>query len=431
MKIKKLLPRTLLGRSLIILIAPLILVQLVTNFVFLDRHLDSVTKLLSNNIVGMANTLVDLKNSGHGSDFSQMIATSNFEWDYQYILHGKINTSLRSPNSWAESFLIDQLDQKLLYPYTLQQDDQHLILNIQLDDGVMVLRFVRKKLMSKATPLVFFWAIGMSILCLIIAGAFMRNQVKPIKSLAETTESFGKGEPVRDLKITGALEIRQLTKAFNLMRERIERQINQRIEMLAGISHDLRTPLTRMKLELAMLTKGDAQKALETDVNEMESMINEYLDFVRGDNREEPKEINISNLIIDQIRIFKDQKFHVEAQNISNLLIMKIRPHAFKRCLSNLLDNAKRYATKAIVSTEVRDNALYIYIDDNGPGIPQGKYQDIFKPFYRLDTSRNKKTGGVGLGLSIVQDIIHAHGGKILVGESPLNGTRMTICLPF
>ncbi len=428
---KKFLPKSLLGRSLIILIAPLILVQLVTNFVFLDRHLDSVTKLLSNNIVGMAKTLVDLKKSPEGNDLAKMVAISNFEWKYQFLPHKKINKSIRPPDSWAESFLIDQLNERLPYPYTLQQNDQHLILSIQLDDGVMVLKFVRKKLMSKATPLVFFWAIGMSILCLIIAALFMRNQIKPIKLLAEMTESFGKGEPIQDLRTTGSLEIRQLAKAFNIMRERIERQINQRIEMLAGISHDLRTPLTRMKLELAMLPKNEAQKALGTDVHEMESMINEYLDFVRGDNREEPKEINISNLIMDQVRVFKDQKFQIEVQNIPNLLIMRIRPHAFKRCLANLLDNAKCYATKAIVSTEIKNKTLCIHVDDNGPGIPKSKRQDIFKPFYRLDTSRNKKTGGVGLGLSIVQDIIHAHGGEMKVSDSSLGGTRMTILLPI
>jgi len=428
---KKFLPKSLLGRSLIILIAPLILVQLVTNFVFLDRHLDSVTKLLSSNIVGMANTLVDLRIATGDDTLSKIAATSNFEWDYSYLPHTKIDTSLPLPENWAESFLIDQLNEKLSYPYTLRQDDQHLILNIQLEEGVMVLRFVRKKLMSKTTPLVFFWAIGMSTLCLIIAALFMRNQIKPIKLLAQITEAFGKGELIQDVRITGSMEIRQLAKAFNTMRERIERQINQRVEMLAGISHDLRTPLTRMKLELAMLTKDEAQQALASDVVEMESMINEYLDFVKGDNREEPTEINIASLILNQVRIFKNHEFQVETHDIPSPLLLKIRPHAFKRCLANLLDNAKRYATKATVTIELHPKTILIHIDDNGPGIPKEKYQEVFKPFYRLETSRNKKTGGVGLGLSIVQDIIHAHGGKIKVGDSPLGGTRMSISLPI
>lgn len=424
-------PRSLFGRALIILIVPIILVQLVTNFVFLDRHLDSVTKLLAENIVSLGKVLGTLQQDPH-TPLSQIEKfAQDFHASYTYHPDQRLFEKIIPPKSWAEAYLIAELDHALPFAYTLVHNDQYLIVSMQLPEGVAVIKILRKRLMSKTTQLVFYWAIGISIIAVIVAALFMRKQVAPLLELADATEKFGMGRLHEDVKVQGATEIRKVTKAFNGMRDRIKRQVNQRTEMLAGISHDLRTPLTRMKLELELFPKDKGTQELRTDVLEMENMVNEYLDFVRQDTKEKIQQVNLTEMITALTARLQSEKFSVTMTTRPHPLFIMARPLAFKRCLKNLLVNASRYATKATINAWDERHDIVITIDDNGTGIPPEKRQEVFKAFYRLDASRNPQTGGLGLGLSIVQDIIHSHGGRVSLDDAPAGGLRVIIKLPI
>jgi two-component system osmolarity sensor histidine kinase EnvZ len=428
----RLIPKSFFGRSLIILMAPLLIVQIISIFVFSDRHLDSVTKLLAGNIASMTNTLLLLQGSPEISEQNlRKIAHDYFSVQYEFHPQEKIDPTLRLPGTWAESFLIETLNQSLSHPYNLIHDDQYLILKVQLENGIAIIKLLRKRLMSKTTPLVFFWAIGSSVLFLLIAGLFMRNQVRPLQLLAESTEAFGKGRIMPDFKPSGSTEIRQLAIAFNVMRDRIKRQVTQRTEMLAGISHDLRTPLTRMKLGIEMLPQNEFTQELRTDVIDMENMVNEYLTFVRGDSLETPQNINLIPLLQDLCTRTSTPGFTLNNLIEVSCLECTVRPNAFKRCLKNLLANAARYATHATLTAVQNEDYLTLYLDDNGIGIPVEKRQEVFKAFYRIEESRNPATGGIGLGLSIVQDIVHSHGGQIFLEDSPLGGLRVELRFPL
>lgn len=424
-------PKNFFARALIILSAPLLLVQVVSNFVFLDRHLDSVTHLLSENIVGMVKTLAYLEEEvGKGAEAAK-IATTMYHMEYSYLPGVTTLKQMPLPTSWAESYLIDELNAHLGFPYTLIYDDQHLIISVQTKKGVMVVKFLRKRLMSKTTQLVFIWAIGTSILSLLIAALFMRNQVKPLRTLSEKTEALGKGGDVPDLRPRGSTEIRQVTLAFNVMKNRIKRQLKQRAEMLAGISHDLRTPLTRMKLALEMLPPSPALKDLQADVHEMQHMVDDYLAFIRNDDQEKVVKTNLKEMLEEiASRTHAEHQIELTINTEPDPLLVALRPRAMRRVIENLLNNAVRHATVVEITASADGEELTLLIDDNGPGIPFEKRQDVFKAFYRIDASRSKETGGIGLGLSIVQDIIHRHGGEIFLEDAPLGGLRVLITLP-
>jgi two-component system osmolarity sensor histidine kinase EnvZ len=263
-----------------------------------------------------------------------------------------------------------------------------------------------------------------------VATIFMRNQVKPIRRLAVAADNFGKGRDVTQFKPEGAREVRQAASAFLAMRERISRQISQRTDMLAGVSHDLRTPLTRMKLQLAMIKQTDGAKELSSDVDEMEHMLEGYLAFARGEGTETPRSSDVSTVLNEVVtqahRKSKAVDLHTEGE-----LIVPLRPQAFKRCMTNLIDNAIRYANHVTVRAGTRGNAIEITVDDDGPGIPEDQREDVFKSFYRIDNSRNPETGGVGLGLTIARDVIRSHGGDITLSDSPLSGLRARVRLPL
>lgn len=420
-------PKSLFKRAFLIIGLPLFLVQIVFTVVFLDRYLDSVTKSLAGNIAHTAKVITDIypQNKLLARDIS-------YEMGVLAIFYPKrsINGMIPSPlEAWEDHFLKDALEDALDQPYVLTTSRDILNINIQTDEGVMVISVLRKKLMSKTIVLVFVWMFGAALIFLIIASIFMKNQVRPIQRLAEAAEKFGKGMDMADFKVSGALEVRQAARAFNLMRERIRRQITQRTEMLAGISHDLRTPLTRMKLELAMMPSNPQLEDMKLDVAEMETLINEYLDFVKGHGQEQKAPCNLQSLLQECIVTLKNKPLHLRTKLVP--VSMSLRPHSFKRAIKNLLENANRYATKATLKAYKKDGYAFIVIDDNGEGIPTAQRQEVFKPFVRLEKSRNTKTGGIGLGLSISQDVIHAHGGQITLGKSPLGGLRVTVKIPL
>jgi two-component system osmolarity sensor histidine kinase EnvZ len=272
------------------------------------------------------------------------------------------------------------------------------------------------------------WMTGTSLIFLFLSIVFTKNQIRPIIKLARAADKFGKGQQHIDLKSEGAKEIRKAASAFIKMKERIEKQMSSRTEMLAGISHDLRTPLTRMKLQLAM-SKDSSIEAMSGDINDMENMINAYINFAKGDNEEEAKKILLSKFINSALTPYKEKNLVVT--EIPSLKI-STKPHALKRCFQNILDNAFKYGDRVIISFSIKQNLLIIDFQDNGPGIPEGKREDVFKPFFRLDESRNKDTGGAGLGLAITKDIIISLGGEIFLSDSKnLEGLKVTFTIPI
>ncbi len=427
-KKKRFLPRSILGRSLIILVTPLLLVQLITNFVFTDRYVDSVTKLLAKDIVGVVNTLVYLQNKVPADNDSVSMIVRTFDMGYNFMPDVSITDRRDPPSSWAESYLLDELNQHLQYPYTLRHDGEYLVLKVGSKNGLIALRFLRKRLWTKTTKLVFIWAIGATVLFLLIAACFMRSQLKPLEDLAAAADAFGKGDGVLTFTPRGASEIRQVGQAFGRMQSRIKRFIDQRTEMLAGISHDLRTPLTRMKLALEIFPQDVVTQGLREDVRDMQHMIEAYLDFVRQNDMEAVMQTNLYDLLEKIVARFYKNGFLV-ALDLPARVYAGIRPQTFTRCIVNLLENARQYANHVCIRCEQENGRVLLYIDDDGPGIPTEERANALKAFYRLDASRSQNKTGVGLGLSIVQDIMHRQGGDVFLDTSPEGGLRVILKL--
>ena len=334
--------------------------------------------------------------------------------------------------SIVDKMFVRSLKKSVQRPFKIDNKslDNHLIVSIQLQEGVLEVILNRKRLFSSTTYIFVLWMVGTSMILFGVATIFMRNQVKPIRRLAAAADELGKGRDAPNLKPEGAREIRQASAAFIAMRDRIQRQITQRTDMLAGVSHDLRTPLTRMKLQLEMVKDSSDTAALKDDVAEMEHMVEGYLAFARGEGFETPKPTNIAHILGDVVVSAKrrgaEVDLHTEGQ-----FVVRVRQNAFKRCINNLLDNADRHATHVSIRTGKRGDAIEIIVDDDGPGIPKHMRDEAFKPFFRLDESRNPETGGVGLGLTIARDIIRGHGGDIILSDSPSGGLRARLTLPI
>jgi two-component system osmolarity sensor histidine kinase EnvZ len=287
----------------------------------------------------------------------------------------------------------------------------------------------RRRLFSSTTYIVILWMVGTSLALLAVATIFMRNQVRPIRRLATAADEFGKGRDSDDFRIEGASEVRQAAAAFNLMRDRIRRQLSQRTEMLAGVSHDLRTPLTRMKLALAMMGDGPDVADLKGDVSEMERMVGGYLAFAKGEGREPAVEIDLSELLHEVVGAALREGANIQLDAEEDLRLT-LRPEAMRRCLTNLIGNAQRHAKSIWVAAAYHGDAVEITIDDDGSGIPPDKREEVFRPFYRIDSSRNPETGGIGLGLTIARDVMRSHGGELTLSESPQGGLRASLRLP-
>jgi two-component system osmolarity sensor histidine kinase EnvZ len=307
----------------------------------------------------------------------------------------------------------------------------NIAMDIQYPDGVLHVVVNGKRLFTSTTYIFVLWMVGSSMVLFAVAMAFMRNQVRPIRLLAAAADALGKGREVPPFKLAGAIEVRQAAHAFNIMRERIRRQIGQRTEMLAGVSHDLRTPLTRMKLELAML-KGPEAQELKADIDEMERMVEGYLAFARGDESEPTIKADIGELVDEIAAQARRGGAAVAVKNAgAGVLVLPMRRAAMKRAVANIVNNATTYGKRAEIAARRVGGNIEIAIDDDGPGIPAAKRTDVFRPFFRLEESRNRETGGVGLGLSIARDVIHGHGGSIVLEDSPLGGLRVRFRLPI
>lgn len=434
--IKSLLPKSLLGRSLLIIVVPLVLLQVISAFIFYEAHWDKVSRYLARGLAGDMGAMVDLikKHPGQeGEDWAFEMARERFNMIGE-MRHGEIlhNSDQRLEGDLPDPFFLDALDERVGLPYHIiaPDDEKTITVEIQLANGVLVLNASRKRLFSSTTYMFVLWMFGSSLLLFGVAIIFMRNQVRPIKRLAVAADAFGKRQDIKRFKPEGATEVRQAAMAFLKMKARIERQIEQRTSMLSGVSHDLRTPLTRMKLQLSMMGEDEDIKDLRSDLDEMEHMLEGYLAFARGEAGEMPRETNLTDLIDQIVAASQRNGGHIDYHSEGDIYL-SVRPNNFRRCVTNLIENATRYAHHVSVRIGKRNDTIEITIDDDGPGIPEDKRLDVFKPFFRLDQSRNAQTGGVGLGLSIVRDTVRNHGGDIHLDQSPQGGLRARLRFPL
>ena len=419
-----------------IIVTPLVILQLVSATVFYESHWTKVSRSMARSLAGDISALIELLHQDHspqGITAIRELAANNMGLVVT-LEKNKIlaNVPEKKSVSIVDKMFVRSLKKSVQRPFKIDNKslDNHLIVSIQLQEGVFEVILNRKRLFSSTTYIFVLWMVGTSMILFGVATIFMRNQVKPIRRLAAAANELGKGRDAPNLKPEGAREIRQASAAFIAMRDRIQRQITQRTDMLAGVSHDLRTPLTRMKLQLEMVKDSSDTAALKDDVAEMEHMVEGYLAFARGEGFETPKPTNIAQILGDVVVLAKrrgtEVDLHVEGQ-----FVVQVRQNAFKRCINNLLDNADRHATHVSIRTGKRGDAIEITVDDDGPGIPKHLRDEAFKPFFRLDESRNPETGGVGLGLTIARDIIRGHGGDIILSDSPSGGLRARLTLPI
>ena len=437
-RIKNILPQTLFGRALLIIVTPLILMQAISTFVFFDRHWDTMTRRLAHTLAGDIAFIVDsLTPLPKQIDLNQIFLKADD------ILHIRLTYSpeeilvKKKPfPQWdrVRKSLRDALKERVRRPFSIDttKKDRRIEIKVQLPQGLLNVNVHEKRLYS-STPYIFLmWMIGSSLVLFAIAIIFMRNQIRPIRRLAIAARSFGMGRGSSEIKPSGAKEVRQATQAFRQMRERISRQFAQRTEMLAGVSHDLRTPLTRMKLQIEMLERTPETRELQDDIQEMERMIDGYLTFARGEGSESLSKINLASLIEEIISTERRDGSVINFVNKSKTIkSVTLRPQAIKRAITNLIINSKKYAETVKVEFEYNSEHAIITIDDNGPGIKPEHRDDVFKAFFRLDPSRNTDTGGTGLGLTIAKDIVQSHGGDLLLSEASLGGLRATLTLPL
>jgi len=409
--------------------------QVVTTFIFFNRHWETISLLLSRSFSGNISMVIDTMNrfsEVEDREWIFMVSPGNLGLELSFE-EGAIlsEETAKKSDGLIEEMLEQGMDERVRRPFRIDNENfgDKVQVKIQLPEGVLNVLGKRKLLFSSTTYILILWMIGTSLILLAVAIIFMRNQVRPIRRLAAAADNFGKGRDVPYFKPEGAAEVRRAAAAFKLMQARIQRQISQRTEMLAGVSHDLGTVLTRMKLELAMLGDSSEAKALATDVAEMEHMIEGYLAFARGEGKENAEPVKVDRMLAEVADNARRNGAEIELEADTGMTIT-LRPNAFRRCFGNLLGNAARHAQHIRLAAQRRDHQLEITVDDDGPGIPEDRREDVFKAFFRLDEARNLDSGGVGLGLSISRDIVHAHGGEISLETSPLGGLRVGVLLP-
>ncbi len=430
---KKILPKRLFYRSLIIVATPIILLQIIITVVFFDSLWIKANKGMTRSLVSEIKTLYDVYRNPDMGQKQSIIDLYNLNFNFAILFKQDELMPSTSSERWYSP--MDRSLRRELKPvfgnsywFDTTSRKNAVELRIKYKNGFLQIFFPKERIAPSSARIFALWITLPGLLLIMIAIVFLKNQTRPIVNLAKAAEKFGKGEFVKEFRPSGAKEIRQAAYEFDKMRKRITIHLNQRSEMLSGISHDLRTPLTRLKLQLALLKQQDLAKKMSDDIEEMEKMLNEYLEFSRHQKNEETETVNISSIIDEVVTKYENKKIDISVED--NLKI-NIRPNSIKRCLTNLLDNGLSYGEKvAILSNKGKDNLLII-VDDDGPGIDKSEYQNVMKPFYRIDKSRGQNKSGVGLGLSIANDIIRSHGGNISLDKSPLNGLRVKISLPL
>ena len=430
--VKNLLPKRLFYRALLIVAVPVIFLQLLITIVFFDSLWIKTNKGMTRALVNEIKTFIEVyKNDSYDKDeiknlFSvyqdlniEFVKDENFIYDYNERWFSPIDRTLR--RELKSRFADDN------FWYDVTSYKELIDLRIKYQDGYFKFLVPKDRLTSSSARIFGLWITVPALIMVIISLIFLKNQTRPITALAKAAEKFGKGEDVEEFKPSGAAEIRQAGFEFDKMRKRILRHLNQRSEMLSGISHDLRTPLTRMKLQTAFIKDKDISKKLTDDINEMEKMLNEYLQFTSSSYLEKDELFSLSDLIEEIIKKYNNE-------NISKIIPARIyftgRKNLIKRSINNLIDNALKYGNKVNVELSKSNTNIFIKVEDDGPGIPEAEYDNVFKPFYKMDKGRAEAKSSVGLGLSIASDIVRSHGGNIKLKKSNLDGLEVRIFLP-
>jgi two-component system osmolarity sensor histidine kinase EnvZ len=433
--LKSVMPKGLYARALLIIIAPMVVLQSVVAFMFMERHYNLVTQRLSAGVVQDIATLIEVyKVYPQDADHAQLrrIAQEKLGLVVDFLPASELPPPGPKPFfSLVDQALSEEVRKQIGRPFWIDTVGRSALLEIRvkLDNAVMRVFAPRGAAYVSNSHIFLAWMVGTSLLLITVAVLFLRNQIRPILRLADAAESFGKGREVPDFRPRGAREVRRAALAFIEMKRRIERAIEQRTAMLAGVSHDLRTILTRFKLELALIGDSPEVEAMKKDVDEMARMLEAYLAFARGDSGEQSAPTDMG-AFLEELKTDAERNGHQSSVNFHGRPIVTVRPAAFKRCLANLVSNAARHA-QSISITGHRDHRwLTVTVDDDGPGIPPKMREEVFKPFLRLDEARNQDEGGTGLGLAIARDIARSHGGDILLSDSPLGGLRATVRVP-
>ncbi|MGA7117966.1 MAG: ATP-binding protein [Hyphomicrobium sp.] len=434
------LPKGLFARALLIIITPIVVLEGVIAFVFMERHWQSVTRRLSEATARNIAVLIELYDTGKDATANTRLielARDKLNMTMQILPPGDLPAPAPKPFfNLLDRALSKEISRNVQRPFWIDTLGEARLVEIRVKHDDAILRFIATRTQTYASNSHIFllWMIGTSIILLTVAILFLRNQIRPILKLADAADAFGKGRPFPDdFRPRGAREVRQASQSFIEMRDRITQHVEQRTTMLAGVSHDLRTILTRFKLELAFLPDTAETRSLRSDVNEMQHMLEDYLAFARGDGGEEARPTNLRTLL---------EEVHEEAQSYGTPIELKLRRskqdlvlplkrNAFKRAVTNLVSNAVRYGDKIIIRAATEGNWLRVEIDDNGPGIPASERENVFRPFYRIDKSRNQDTANSGLGLAIARDIAKSHGGTVTLGESSMGGLRAIISVPL
>jgi two-component system, OmpR family, osmolarity sensor histidine kinase EnvZ len=431
--LKRLMPKSLLGRSLLMILIPLVALQAVTFQIFYGTHLTIISRRLSAAIAGEIAFTARLMNRYPGDqDHEWIVERAQDRLGLEITLEpgaklpGEKRINVLGP---MDDDLEAALTEAFQGPFTMDwtSDPRSILINIQVSNGVLHVVAPRKRLYSTTIYLFVPWVVGTALLLFGVAAMFMRNQVRGIRRLARAAEAFGMGRETPPIRPEGATEVRQAAEAFNRMQDRIRRFLAQRTEMLAGVSHDLRTPLTRLRLALAMLPKDEAWRAdvteMTDDVEEMERMIGGYLAFARGEGTEQAKPIDLAAMLTDVATAARRGGANIEV-SVPEALTVSLRADAVRRAITNLVDNARRHANRVTLSAVSRGRSVLVNVDDDGPGIPAARREDVFRPF------QSGLSGGTGLGLTIARDIVRAHGGDISLENSPLGGLRARVRLP-
>ena len=431
--LKKILPSGLFYRSLIIVAAPTIILQIIITIVFFDSIWIKSNKGLTRSLVGEIKMLSDIYT---GEDKEQIdYLTEQFRHNFDFVINIK-NEKLPNLSKERKYSPMDRSLRRELksvfgnsnYWFNTVAYENIVEIKVKSNDKIIQILVPKEKIAPSSVRLFILWITLPSLLLISIAIIFLKNQTKPIVNLSKAAERFGKGDFVSGIRPSGASEIRKAAYEFDRMAKRIDRHLKQRSEMLSGISHDIRTPLTRLKLQLAMLSQKDISKKMSKDIDEMENMLNTYLQFAKSQVQEESVVTNINQLLREIMNEKKNKNLHL---NFSNEIIFVSRKNALKRCFNNIIENGLNYATNVYISTAKSTNRINIFIDDDGLGIPIDQYKNVFKPFYRLDKSRNLNQSGVGLGMSIAEDVVRSHGGSIELNKSRYKGLQVRISFPL
>ena len=430
--IKYLLPKRLFYRALIIVAAPTIILQLIIAIVFFDSIWIKVNKNITRSLVAQLKTIQEVyRNDKKNLDFFTDSYKNNFNFEIgisQEILPNTAGERRFSPMDRSLRRELKSVFGNNNYWFNSLKFKNAVEIKIKSQNEVLDFLVPKEMISASSVRLFLLWTTLPSILLIIIALIFLKNQTKPLVKLAKAAERFGKGDYVNNFRASGSLEIRRAALEFDRMAKRINRHLNQRAEMLSGISHDLRTPLTRLKLQLAMIKQKDLSEKMSKDIDEMEKMLNDYLHFAKTQVQENTSKIDLVMLLYSIKNDFNNNKLTI---NNKDPIELEVRPIALKRSFQNIIQNGLTYGNKVFIDIQKGNNRAIITIEDDGPGIPEDQYKNVFKPFFRLDKSRSLNQSGVGLGLAIVEDIINSHGGSIQLGKSKFNGLQVRVSLPF